>query len=354
MDGVTPTHTDVCGSPQGLRRTEFNFAGHRAYHELRGLPGKIEFCTSEPMTPADPTPARPALADPAGDPRRNSRQAGGSFRWSHPTAARQQETEKWPAADRRQSLGRRQRLPAGADRSHELAARANLGRSQHPRGDRAAQLAFGAGGPPRERPDRDRGGSGSRPDNRPDSPIRGVARGEGLGVREWRTPGRCVRFSDGLIDSHLQQRGDPVDPDRRRRRSHAERSGTDGTTADARRSVRRQGRARGPFAGRAESGDDIPPTRSSGLWGYAVPSSVRRPHRRSWHLAAPAGTAARGNAAAPRTADPVAQFELFRSRVHLAGGPGRAGGESAACLAGPPRLGRQRADVVRLRSGTVG
>ena len=72
------------------------------------------------------------------------------------------------------------------------------------------------------------------------------------------TPGRCVRFRDGLIDSHPQQRGDPVDLDRRRRRSHAERSGTDGTTTVVRRSGRRPDRARGPFAGRAESGDAIP------------------------------------------------------------------------------------------------
>jgi len=30
-----------------LRRTEFNFSGHRLHHMVDGFPGKIEFCTSE-------------------------------------------------------------------------------------------------------------------------------------------------------------------------------------------------------------------------------------------------------------------------------------------------------------------
>jgi hypothetical protein len=52
---LTPTGA----ATQGLRRTEFNFAGERLYRLADGLPGKIEFCTSEP--------------------RKNSRNAGNSF-----------------------------------------------------------------------------------------------------------------------------------------------------------------------------------------------------------------------------------------------------------------------------------
>ena len=33
---------------EGLRRTEFHFAGHRLYHMDQRSTGKIEFCTSEP------------------------------------------------------------------------------------------------------------------------------------------------------------------------------------------------------------------------------------------------------------------------------------------------------------------
>ena len=50
--GATRSTTRGCkrlgGETKGLRRTEFNFAGVGVSHLVHVLPGKIEFCTSEP------------------------------------------------------------------------------------------------------------------------------------------------------------------------------------------------------------------------------------------------------------------------------------------------------------------